>query len=409
MAISSEALTTKVTTGSPYQLSIEQVTRASTALLRHIKDVEKERSQQSTKKNLLVDDDGSDSEAGFSGDDIPVWLVLTTKKHIVDKNRLKPGKIPVPHSLYTSESLRICLITADPQRAVKDVVADPSFPKSLSSRTTKIIGYSKLKDRYKSFESRRQLLAEHDVFLADDRIIMRLIQTLGKTFFKSSKRPIPIRIEEIQKVNGKRLKKEEKKRPPPDEKYAAVASPEVVAKEIERTLNTVPVHLAPATTAAVKVGLAGFTPEQLSQNIQAVVAGMADKYVTKGWRNIKAIHIKGPNTMAMPIWLASELWLDEEDVRDNTDGEETKAIKGAKESGKKRKSTGDVEDGKKAKRAKSTGDTDEDADLIASRRRKLQDQKVKALSEGAADLIKVTTAASDASVKPTKKKKKSAT
>lgn len=348
--------------------------------------MEQKKESQSTKKNLLAsNDDDSDAEDDF-GADVAVWLILTTKKHIVDKNRLKPGKISVPHSLHSSPSLSICLITADPQRAVKDVIAEPSFPKTLSSRITKIIGFSKLKARYQSFESRRQLLSEHDLFLADDRIILRLVQTLGKIFYQSSKRPIPIRIDEIQKVNGKRVKKDDKKRPPTNEKYASVAGPEVVAKEIERTISCVPVHLAPAATAAIRVGNASFSPEQLSANVEAVVGGMAERFVSHGWRNIKAMHIKGPNTMAMPIWLASELWLGEEDVRENPSND---AIEGAPETGKKRKSTGQPESSKSKKSKKTTPAIEKqeeqgngDAELIASRKAKLEAQKAKALSEG---------------------------
>lgn len=400
-------------------------------MLRHIKDADRQKAEQSTTKNLLADeddDDASDSEddGGASLEIVPIWLILTTKKHIVDKNRLKPGKIHVPHSLCSSASLRICVITADPQRAVKDAVSDPSFPKSLSSRITKIIGFSKLKERYKSFESRRQLLAEHDVFLADDRIILRLVQALGKTFFKSTKRPIPIRIEEIQKVNGKRVAKDARKRPPPDQpSHAAVAAPDVVAREIERTLNAVPVHLAPAATAAVRVGLSTFTPDQLTENVEAVVAGMTEKYVTKGWRNIKAVHVKGPNTMALPIWLASELWMEEDNdgqENKNVEGAETKAIEGHdnKKGGKKRKPAGggggdedkDVKSNKSSKKSKTTAggdEDDDDADLIAARRQKLGDQKAKARSDAADDTVKVSSAPTDAaSSKPSKKKGKSA-
>lgn len=326
---------------------------------------------------------------------------------MVDKNRLKPGKISIPHSLNASPSLSICLITADPQRAVKDVVADPSFPTSLSSRINKIIGYSKLKARYQSFESRRQLLAEHDVFLADDRIIMRLVSTLGKVFYKSSKRPIPIRIAEIEKVDGKRVKKDpkQKQQTPKDEKYAAVASPQIVAKEIEKTLSCAAVQLAPATTAAVRVGTANFTPQQLAENIDAVVKGMTDKFITKGWRNIKAIHIKGPNTMAMPIWLASELWVDETDVIE--DAEETKAIEGGKND-KKRKSTGD-EDNKKleaSKKLKKSKTTEVDDDDIAARKQKLQQQKAKALEDSNDSANRAISAAVQGAAESGKKKKR---
>lgn len=374
-----------------------------------MKSKQKQKEEASGKKTLIGDnDDASDAEDAATINE-PVWLVVTTKKHVVDKNRLKPGKISIPHSLNTSPSLSICLITADPQRSVKDIVADPSFPTSLSSRINKIIGYSKLKARYKSFESRRQLLAEHDVFLADDRIIMRLVSTLGKTFYKSSKRPIPVRIEAIEKVDGKRVKKDPKKKPPKEERQAAFASPLVVAKEIEKALNCAPVQLAPATTSAVRVGTSNFTPQQLAENVEAVVKGLTDKFISRGWRNVKAIHIKGPNTMAMPIWLASELWVDEADVIEEPEQEQPKAIEGAKNE-KKRKATEDekpsVEENKKTKKSKTVKDDDESA-LIAARKEKLQKQKAKALEDGDSSAAKAISKATQESSASGKKKKKS--
>ncbi|KAJ5647518.1 hypothetical protein N7490_003890 [Penicillium lividum] len=374
---SSTTLTTKVTSGSPYQLDKPQVSKASSALLRHIKSKQEEKEKSATKKTLIGDNDSDDDETPLNNE--AVWLILTTKKHVVDKNRLKPGKISVPHSLNSSPSLSICLITADPQRGVKDIIADPAFPKELSSRVDKVIGFSKLKARYQSFESRRQLLSEHDVFLADDRIITRLVTTLGKIFYKSSKRPIPIRIAEIEKVDGKRVKKDPKQKPAKEDKSAAFAAPLIVAKEIERTLSCASVQLAPSTTAAIRVGSSKFTAEQLSENIAAVVQGMTEKFVAKGWKNMKAIHIKGANTMAVPIWLASELWVEDADVVEET---ETPAIEGGKNS-KKRKSAGEEKaiEGKKTKKSKSAED-EEEASSGAARKEKLQQLKAKALEDG---------------------------
>lgn len=357
---------------------LSQVQRASSALLRHITSKQQETEQTSTKKTLIGDNDDSDAEDAPIRNEA-IWLVFTTKKHVVDKNRLKPGKISIPHSLNSSPSLSICLITADPQREVKNIVADPSFPQSLSSRINTIIGFSKLKARYATFESRRQLLSEHDVFLADDRIIMRLVQTLGKTFYKSSKRPIPISISEVEKVDGKKVKKDPKRKES-KEKESAFASPAIVAKEIEKALNCAPVQLAPATTAAVRVGSAKFTSEQLAENVDTVVKGLTEKFVTKGWRNIKAIHIKGANTMAMPIWLASELWEDEADVVEDAGGD-TKAIEG--QNSKKRKSTGDDEKHLGNKKSKTANDKDdEEASSKATRKEKLRRQKSEALEDG---------------------------
>ena len=347
-------------------------------MLRHIKSQQQEKEETSTKKTL-IGNDGSDDEGSPATNEL-VWLIMTTKKHAADKNRLKPGKISIPHSLNNSSSLNICLITADPQRSVKDVIADPAFPSTLSSRITRVIGVTKLRERYKSFESRRQLLSEHDVFLADDRIIMRLIQTLGKIFYKSSKRPIPIRIEQIDKVDGKRVKNVKNKQPK-EERKANFASPLVVAKEIEKALDSAPVYLAPSTSTAVRVGTSGFAPDQLVENVQTVVNGLTEKFVTKGWRNVKAIHIKGPTTMALPIWLADELWLEETDVLEKTE-EETKA-EDSEKNGKKRKNQGDNdvprESTKKTKKLKAPADDDN-----AFRKEKLQKRKAQVLEEGKA-------------------------
>lgn len=356
-------------------LTKAQVQKASSALLRHIKSNQEEQEKSATKKTLIGDNDSDDEETSLNNES--VWLILTTKKHVVDKNRLKPGKITLPHSLNSSPSLSVCLITADPQRAVKDIVADPTFPQELSSRIEKVIGFSKLKARYQSFESRRQLFSEHDIFLADERIITRLGPTLGKIFYKSSKRPIPIRIADIEKVDGKRVKKDPKNKPAKDERSAGFASPLTVAKEIERTLQCASVQLAPSTTAAVRVGSSNFTPDQLSANIAAVVNGMTEKFVTKGWRNIKALHVKGANTMAMPIWLASELWVEDADVKEE---DETPAIEDKKN--KKRKSTGDEKllEEKKSKKSKATDD--DEAASGAARKEKLKQLKASALEDG---------------------------
>lgn len=348
----------------------------------------------STKKNLLADDK-DDSESGAEpAEDSPIWLNLTTKKHIVDKNRLKPGKIAVSHSINNSSSLSICLITADPQRAVKDVVADPTFPTTLSSKIGRIIGYSKLKAKYRSFESRRQLLAEYDVFLADDRIITRLVDTLGKIFYKdSARRPIPIRIAKIDKIDGKRVNssKPKNKKSPEEVHSGKIASPSIIAKEIQLALNAVPISLKPGTSAAVRVGRASFTPQQLCDNIATVASAMIDRYVARGWRNVKAMHIKSPTSAAIPIWLADDLWTADEDVIKDEDAieqsKQREEEKNAKKADKKKRKAED--DGSKLsldqqQHKKPKMDDEAEARLLnVARRAKLAEQKARALEAAA--------------------------
>ena len=322
-----------------------------------------------------------ESDAGtIVGEIVPIWLNLTTKQHIVDKIRLKPSKLIVPRSINTSENLNICLITADPQRAVKNVVADQSFPTALASKITRIIGYSKLKKRYFSFESRRQLLTEHDLFLADDRIITRLVKALGKVFYQgTTKRPIPIRIAQQEGKDGRRVKQAEPKHSGKEEHSSSVASPAVVAREIESTLSAVPVTLKPGTNVAVRVGDSSFTPQQLSDNIKAVALGIIEKHVVRGWRNVKAIHIKSPNSAAVPIWLADDMWIEDRNV---VDDEEQKLIEAPVKT-KKRKPQAGTNDEDITKKKPKKSDTapsgnDQERALAAARKAKLMQLKHKA-------------------------------
>lgn len=309
-----------------------------------------------------------------------MWLNLSTKQHIVDRNRLAPSKIKVPHSMYKSSSLSICIISADPQRALKDVVADPTFPTSLSSRIGKVIGLSKLKAKYHTFESRRQLLSEYDIFLADERIAPYLPKVLGTVFFKgTTKRPIPIIIAAPNRVDGKRP---EKKRISKDERQATVGSPAFVAKEIEAALNSVPVSLKPGTSVAVRVGNTSFTAEQLAENVRVVAQKIIEKHVVKGWRNVKSIHIKSPNSTAIPIWLADDMWVEEATVAEELTVDGQKVIADKKSSGRKRKGRtegderGDAQ--KKVKAASGTSNEDEDRALAVVRKAKLSKQKARA-------------------------------
>lgn len=107
----------------------------------------------------------------------------------------------------------------------------------------------------------------------------------------------------------------------------------------------------PAATTSIRVGLASFPPAHIAVNIEAVVNGMVEKFVTKGWRNVRAVHIKGPNTMALPVWLAKELWVDEKDVLEE-DEARRRAEKRMQKGKRKRKDeekekgpkTGEIED-----------------------------------------------------------------
>ena len=155
------------------------------------------------------------------------------------------------------------------------------------------------------------------------------------------KRPIPVELSGNKKGRAKAEKDslgQKKKRQLAEGESKGstnIGTVETIAREIEAALKSALVHLSPSQTTAVKVAHAGMDPTAVSENIEAVCKGMVDKYVPQGWRNVRAIHVKGPNTMALPVWLANELWMDEEDVLDEkwkpVEGEEgKKKLKGSK-------------------------------------------------------------------------------
>lgn len=294
--------------------------------------------------------------------------------------------------------MSICLITPEPQRQFKDAIAHPSFPITLSKRITKIISIKKLEAKFRSFESKRQLRDSYDLFLADDRIVTYMAKVLGKTFYNTTaKRPIPISLE-ASKPKGRKnaaLPSTKPRKEPSETK--SIAAPPLLAKEIERTLSTAQINLSPSTTTAVRVGLATFTPEQLAANIEAVMESLAGKLV--GWRNVRAVHVKGPNTMALPIWLAEELWIDEGMVLEDEEAAEAKAkaaqkgkrkrklIEGTEDGntggeGRKRKMDGEGEPADELKHKKAKKLRDEDlSQEMRERREKLRQQKSEALEK----------------------------
>lgn len=289
----------------------------------------------------------------------------------------------------------ICAITADPQRAYKNIIGSDEFPATLSRRITRVIDFTKLKAKYSQYEAQRKLFSEHDVFVADERIINRLPKVLGKTFYKTSlKRPIPVNLQAKRpKVDGKRPKRDKKNAGDADADVNAGTAADI-AKEIEKALGSALVSLAPTTNTAVRVGYASFTAQQIADNVDAVATALVAKWVPQKWRNVKSIYIKGPTTAALPVWLTDELWVDERDVIADDDARAIAAASAEKANiGKKRKAVAaaEAEDTaeeeaadspapkKKAKKAKKP-EADDDAlnKQIADRKAKLKKQKAAA-------------------------------
>ncbi|KAF7326917.1 hypothetical protein MVEN_02585600 [Mycena venus] len=115
-----------------------------------------------------------------------VWLNVTVKK-IASAHKFKPVKIPIVHPIVDPRTSAVCLITKDPQRQYKDLLAEHNI-KFIS----RVVGIEKLKGKFKPFEARRMLLKENGLFLADERIVPLLPKLLGVKWFEAKKQPIPV-------------------------------------------------------------------------------------------------------------------------------------------------------------------------------------------------------------------------
>lgn len=184
-------------------------------------------------------------------------------------------------------------VSASPQRHYKNLVASSEFPEEWRKRITRVIDCTKLAAKYKQFENQRKLFSEHDVFLADARIISRLPKLLGKTFYKSTaKRPIPVDLESKTRVDGKRVKPAKGA----DGEVVNSCKPAEMAAEVEKAVGAALVNLSPSTNTAVRVANASFTAEQVAENAAAVANAMVAKLVPQSWKNVRSIYLKGPNT-----------------------------------------------------------------------------------------------------------------
>ena len=156
----------------------------------------------------------------------------------------------------------------------------------------KVVGLSKLRKKFKTFESLRQLRDSHSLILADDRILPSLTTALGSTFLRSnSKIPIPVCLAK----NGK------------------PASRAALDKEITRAVQCTYAHLPQGNSINIRVALARHSPDQIVENITAVLeaAVLAKKVIKAGWKAVKSVYIKSDTSAALPVYLSETLVLDE--------------------------------------------------------------------------------------------------
>ncbi|ORZ37530.1 ribosomal protein L1p/L10e family-domain-containing protein [Catenaria anguillulae PL171] len=112
--------------------------------------------------------------------------------------RAKPGKhrfVRLSHAyrapVGTAGGPTVCLLVKDPQSDIKQLLA------ARGVKVSKVLGISKLRTKYATYEAKRDLAKEFDVFLADDRIVPMLTKALGKRFMTPRKLPVPVNVAKL--------------------------------------------------------------------------------------------------------------------------------------------------------------------------------------------------------------------
>lgn len=139
----------------------------------------------------------------------------------------------------------------------------------------KVIGLSKLKSKYESFEAKRQLCNSYDLFVADDRILPSLPKLLGKSFFKKKKQPVPV------KLSGKDW-----------------------GKQIEKACEATYLFMSGGSSLTIRVAMSSQDETQCVENIMETLSLAVDKLPGK-WNGLKALYLKTAESVALPIWQTS--------------------------------------------------------------------------------------------------------
>lgn len=223
---------------------------------------------------------GGDSLGASKDTENTVWVQITVKQ-LDPQRKVKPARIPLAHPLLDA-SASVCLLTKDPQREYKDLLQEKNI-----RTVNRVVGVAKLKGKFRPFDARRELVREHDLFLADERIVPMLPQLCGSVFYKDRKFPIPIDLE-----NKKRL-----------------------AETIERAIASTYYMQNKGSCSTIKIGfLNRHSAEELVDNLARALPAIVARIPGK-WSNVQNIEVKTGRSAALPIWNCRLVEGDGDDVR----------------------------------------------------------------------------------------------
>ncbi|KWU45557.1 ribosomal protein L1, partial [Rhodotorula sp. JG-1b] len=239
-----------------------QAEKAINALLKH---AEKQHGQRA-KSDLL-------EAANADGADEKVFLVVGLKQ-APKREAHKPVRIAVPHPVMNPKESPVTLFVKDPQRTYKDLLEELKI-----GFVSRVVGLDKLRTKHKTFEAKRELLREADLFLVDDRVMVEVGKSIGKMWRDAKKQPIPVAIQR------KDLK-----------------------AELERAIASTYMNVTTGTSLSIKLGTTALhSADELLANLDAVLPYIATRIpnTPASFKNIQSLHLKTSTSVSLPIYTAS--------------------------------------------------------------------------------------------------------
>lgn len=145
-------------------------------------------------------------------------------------------------------------------------------------REIHILPIMQLETEFKPFEAKRKLCQAFDHFICDHRIMFRMPQLLGTSFFRRRKLPVRVYMK-----NENDLK-------------------DIINDAIRKTL----IYITPeGPNVSMKVGnLADHTDEQIAENIRSILDEFIPESLPGGETNLNSIHLASFHGRSVPLYLS---------------------------------------------------------------------------------------------------------
>lgn len=197
-------------------------------------------------------------------------------KHAPPKEHVAPyPSPPLPATLYGADR-DACLFMKDPASDTRTFITE----QGMETLASKVFSVSELKAECSTYESRRRLMHQFDLFLADKRILPTLPRIIGKTFFVQHRYPIPVHITTNDRLRA----------------------------GLEDARSRSYLFLSPGTCSSAKIGRPDFTPSQLAANLSIAIPEWVDKLPGR-WQGVQAIYLKSNRSVSLPLYTSAPSFL----------------------------------------------------------------------------------------------------